>query len=239
MARLTRHELKQDEFRTTFEQFERLVKERYKEILAVAGLAAVIVGSTLGLKIYSERQEGAANARLSAAIRTFRAYVGPQPSGGLLSDADTFPTAREKYKKALEQFTEITRKFPRTTAAAVARYHVGVCQAELGNQAEALKTLQEASRTSDREISSLAKFALANELAKIGKTQEAVKSYQNLADHPTLTVPKAAALLAMADAYRASQPARARQIYEQLQKDRNTDATLAQAIRQQIASLPQ
>ena len=62
MARLTRHELKQDEFRTTFEQFERLVKERYKEILAVAGLAAVIVGSTLGLKIYSERQEGAANS---------------------------------------------------------------------------------------------------------------------------------------------------------------------------------
>ena len=224
MARLTRHELKQDEFRTTFEQFERLVKERYKEILAVAGLAAVIVGSTLGLKIYSERQEGAANARLSAAIRTFRAYVGPQPSGGLLSDADTFPTAREKYKKALGQFTEITRKFPRTTAAAVARYHVGVCQAELGNQAEALKTLQEASRASDREISSLA---------------EAGKLYQKLADHPTLTVPKAAALFAMADAYRASQPARALQIYEQLQKDRNTDATLAQAIRQQIASLPQ
>jgi len=52
-------------------------------------------------------------------------------------------------------------------------------------------------------------------------------------------VPKAAALFAMADAYRASQPARALQIYEQLQKDRNTDATLAQAIRQQIASLPQ
>ena len=60
----------------------------------------------------------------------------------------------------------------------------------------------------DAEIAAMAKFALAGELAKSGKTPEAAKLYQDLVDHPTMTVPKASALLAMADAYRESQPAR-------------------------------
>ena len=65
----------------------------------------------------------------------------------------------------------------------------------------------------------MAKFALAGELAKSGKTPEAAKLYQELADHPTITVPKASALLALADAYRESQPAKSRQIYEQVEKE--------------------
>ena len=83
----------------------------------------------------------------------------------------------------------------------------------------------------------MAKFALAGELAKSGKTPEAAKLYQELADHPTMTVPKASALLAMADAYRESQPAQARQIYERVEKEFASNATVTQAVKQQIASL--
>ena len=83
----------------------------------------------------------------------------------------------------------------------------------------------------------MAKFALAGELAKSGKTPEAAKLYQELADHPTMTVPKASALLAMADAYRESQPAKARQIYEQVEKEFASNPAVAQAVKQQIATL--
>jgi tetratricopeptide (TPR) repeat protein len=239
LARLTRHELKKDEFRTTYEEFERFAKEHYKEIASAVGILIVVVGSAAGLKLYLERQEAQAAIQLGAALRTFRAYVGaPTPPGSPGSEIETFPTARERYKKALDRFTEISRKFPRTKAAEIAAYHAGVCQAELGDQAAAIKTLQGASGASDRTIASLAQLALAGELARTGKLEEARKLYQNLADHPTLTVPRATALLEMAEAYRGTQPAQARRIYEGLEKEFGSDPALAQAIRQQMASLP-
>lgn len=43
----------------------------------------------------------------------------------------------------------------------------------------------------------------------------------------------------MADAYRASQPARARQIYNNLQKEFGSDPTVAETIKQQMSGLPQ
>jgi len=126
---------------------------------------------------------------------------------------------------------------PRPKAVAIARYQAGVCQALLDDHTGAIQTLSEASMDHDPEIAALAKFALAGELAKSGKTPEAAKLYQELADHPTMTVPKASALLALADAYRESQPAQARQIYERVEKEFASNATVAQAVKQDIASL--
>jgi hypothetical protein len=114
-----------------------------------------------------------------------------------------------------------------------------VCQAFLEDHAAAIQTLQQASQARDQEIASLAKFALAGELAKAGKVQDAAKLYQELVDHPTLSVPRASALLALADAYRASQPAQARQIYERVEKEFASNAAVSQAVKQQIANLAQ
>jgi len=240
--RLTRRQLKQDEFRETFDRFEDYLKQHYQDIITVILLAAAVVGLAAGLKYYVDRQEAAANTELGAALKTFRAYVGTAAPGALGPDTETYATAQTKYKKALDQFNAIVQKYrmyPRPKAVAMARYHAGICQALLGDQAAAIKTLQEAGLDRDREIAALARFALADELAKAGKLPEAVKLYQELADHPTLTVPRATALLGMADAYRASQPARARQIYQQVDKEFGSDATVAEALRQQMTSLPQ
>jgi hypothetical protein len=53
-----------------------------------------------------------------------------------------------------------------------------------------------------------------------------------------LSVPRATALLALGGAYQASQPARARQIYEQVEKQFGSDIAVAEAVKQQIANLP-
>jgi TolA-binding protein len=236
--RLTRRELKQDELRTTFEHYEHYIKEHYREILGVTGIAVVVVGLVVGLRLYSDRQEAEANAQLGAALKTFRAYVGMPTPGSFDTGSETFPVASAKYKKALAQFSEVIQRFPRTKAAEIARYHMGLCQAQLGNKADAIKTLEEAGKASDKEIAALAQFALAGEMAASGKVQEAAKIYQYLADHPTSTVPQATALLALADAYRATQPAQAKQIYERLQKEYASNASLAQTLKQQLDSLP-
>jgi len=241
VAHISRHELKQDQLRTSFEEFEEYAKQHYKEIVTVAGIVIVVAGLAGGLKVYRDRQEAEANQQLGTALRTFRAYVGPTPEGSLMPGMETFPTARDRYKKALEQFQQVLQKyarFPEPKAVAIARYHVGLCQGQLGDHAAAVKTLEEAARNSDRNLASLAQFALAGELLKAGKVEEAAKLYQALAAHPTSTVPEATARLALADAYRATQPAKARQIYAELERKFGSDAAVAQVLKEQIASLP-
>jgi predicted negative regulator of RcsB-dependent stress response len=238
--RLTRHQLKQDEFRDTLEQFEEYFKRHYKGILNATIIVVVVVGLAAGLKYYTDRQEAQASADLGMALQTFRAYVGQPTPGATDLGGSSFPTAQDKYRKALVQFQAIVNKYkmiPRPKAVEIARYQAGVCQALLEDHAAAIQTLQEASQGRDQEIASLAKFALAGELLKTGKVQEAAKLYQELVDHPTLSVPRASALLALADAYRASQPAQARQIYERVEKEFASNAAVSQAVKQQIASL--
>jgi tetratricopeptide (TPR) repeat protein len=242
MDRLTRHELKQDEFRESLDELEQYLKAHLKEILTVTILVVVVVGLAGGLKYYVAQQDASANIELASALKTFQAYVGTVTPETLGAGSEAFLNATDKYQKAQEQFNAIVlkyRMFPRPKAVSIARYHVGVCESLLGNSAAAINTLQEASRDGDRNIAALAQFALAGEFLKTGKKQEAVEIYQNLADHPRLAVPRASALLALADALKESQPARARQLYEQIQREFGSDASIAEAMRQQIAELPQ
>ena len=240
MDRQHRHQLKHDEFKDTVVQIEEYFKQHYKEVLNIAIIVVVVLGLAGGLKYYTDRQAAAANADLGEALTTFRAYVG-QPTPGQNEPAGTtYASAQEKYKKALEQFDAILSKYtmlPRPKAVEIARYQAGVCQSLLDDHAGAIQTLTQATQDRDAEIASLAKFALAGELVKSGKTVEAAKFYQELADHPTINVPKASALLALADVYRGSQPAQARQIYQRLEKEFASNPAVAQAVKQQMDSL--
>jgi len=238
--RKTRHQLKQDEFRDTLVTAEEFVKAHAKEIINYTIIVVAVLALAGGLKYYTDRQEAAANADLGAALATFRAYVGQPTPGQSDPNAPTYLTAEAKYQKALQQFDAIVSKYtmpPKPKAVDIALYQAGVCQSLLNDHAGAIRTLMEASQIHDAEIASLAKYALAGELAKTGKTQEAAKLYQDLADHPTLNVPRASALLGLADDYRASQPAKAREIYQRVGKDFASDPTVAQAVQQQMASL--
>jgi tetratricopeptide (TPR) repeat protein len=240
--RQTRHELKQDEFRNFVEYFEEIFNRHLKEIINVGIIVVVVVGLAAGLKYYSDRQEAAASADLGEALETFRAYVGQPTPGANDPNAPSFATAQEKYKKALQQFQAILNTYkmvPRPKAVEIARYQAGVCQSLLDDHAGAIQTLTEASQDHDKEIAALAKFALAGELLKSDKVPDAAKLYQELADHPTLSVPKPLALLAMAGAYRGSQPALARQIYERVGKEFSSSPEVAQAVKQEMDSLIQ
>ena len=242
MDRLTRHELKQDEFKESLDQLEHYVAAHLKEIVTLAILAIVVVGSAVGMKYYLNQQEINANLDLASALKTFQAYVGTVAPGSMPAGTESYPTAADRYRAALQKFNAIVAKyrlFPRPTAVGIALYHAGLCESLLGNSASAINILQEASRDRDREIASLAQLALAEEFLKTGKTQEADRIYQNLADHPTLTVPRASALLALADSFKNSQPARARQLYGQIQKEFGSEPSVAQILREDMAESPQ
>ena len=243
MARLTRHDLKEHEFDDTIENLQELARKYAQQIIISVAALIVVTGSVIGWRSYNESQAEASNAALSEALKTFQAPVSASPvnlfsSNQTQTPGGQFTSDEQKYKAAQSQFSAIAAKYPRQKSADFARYYVGLCQSAMGDDTAAQKTLTAVGQSSDKDAASLANLALAGDLAKTGKTAEAAKVYQNLAQHPTATVPRTTALLAEADLYRNTQPAQARALYEQVAKEAASNSYLGSAVQQQIASLP-
>jgi hypothetical protein len=242
---LTRRDLKEDRVRSAFEDYEAFAKEHYKEITSYLAIAVVVAAAVFGVKYVVAQADANANTKLGAALDTYHAYVGPTSPEIANTGVQSFPTDQEKYKKALAEFqavndvTGFDKLLPRNKPMRLAQYYAALCSAQIGDEAGAVKALEDLGHDSDPSIASLAKFALAGEYVKTGKTQDAIKIYQELSEHPTATVPTVTARLALAGIYRGTQPALARQIYDQLGKEYQDDATLAGELKEQASSLPQ
>jgi len=243
VARLTRHDLKEDEFEDTIENLREFARQNAQQIGIAIAAFIVVAGGIVGWRTYNQRQAAAANGALSEALKTFVAPVSAAPvnlfsSNPAQAASGQYTSDQQKYKAALSQFNAVAAKYPRQKAADFARYHAGLCESALGDDAAAQKTLAAVGRSSDKDAAALANLALAGELAKTGKTAEAAKVYQDLAQHPAATVPRTMALLAEADLYRSAKPAQARAIYEQVAKEVGSDPYLSSTVQQQIESLP-
>ncbi|MGH9469057.1 MAG: tetratricopeptide repeat protein [Terriglobia bacterium] len=240
MSKLTRKELKKDPFLSVYyDDFLEFAERHYAKIIGVVLAAIVVFLAVNTWKRHERAQDVTANALLGSGLETFNAYVGAAPQDALGPGGAVYPTDEAKYKAALQDFSQVVEKYPRQKAAEIARYHVGLCQAELGNTSAALKTLRQAAGASDAEIASLAKFALGDELARAGKLPQAEQTFRELTVHPTRSVPAAMAWLALANVERASQPAEARAIYQRLIQQNGSDAYLEDSVKQQLATLPE
>ena len=229
-----RHQLKQDRFsKVTFEAAGNAahwsVEHQSKLIAAV--IAVIVIGAiAFGGWYYLNSQDEKASAELSTAVRTWEtpvrpAGVPPQPG------SDSFASAQERATAARKQFQAIVDKYPRTHTADMARYFVGLASAQLGDNAAAEHSLQEAARSSNADLAALGKFALASVYRAENKDAQAIDLYKQLMDKPTLVVSKATAQLELASFYESRQkPDEAKKIYEQVQKENPaTDAaSLAQ-----------
>jgi tetratricopeptide (TPR) repeat protein len=87
--------------------------------------------------------------------------------------------------------------------------------------------LKKAADSGDKNVAALAKMALANYYRANNRLADATRLYKELADHPTDTVSKPAAQLAMAEMYESTDPQQATSIYEQIQKE-NPNSAAAQ-----------
>jgi tetratricopeptide (TPR) repeat protein len=239
VARLTRKELKKDPFLSVhYDDFVEFSQKNYRVMIGALVIIILVVLAAYSWKSHERRQELAANALLGNALDTFQAYVGPASAEAVGPGTQTFSTATQKYQAALKQFSEVFEKYGGQKTGEIALYHVGVCQSQLGNSSAAVNTLEQASHASDPEIASLARLALAGELARIGKIEAAEKVYRQLASHPTQTVPAATAWLNLANAERFTRPAAARMIYQRLVKEYSSDTYLAETVKEQLSTLP-
>jgi len=230
----TRHQLKQDRFsKVTFEAAGNAAHwsvEHQSKLIAAVIAVIVIGGIAFGGWYYLNSQDEKASAEFSTAVRTWEtplrpAGVPPQPG------TDSFASAQERATAARKQFQAIEDKYPHTRTADMARYFVGLASAQLGDNAAAERSLQDAARSSNADLAALGKFALTSVYRAENKDAQAIDLYKQLMDKPTLVVSKATAQLELASFYESRQkPDEAKKIYEQVQKENPaTDAaSLAQ-----------
>jgi TolA-binding protein len=231
----TRHQLKEDRFsKATLEAAGRTVdwtQEHRSKLIAAAVAIIVIAAIVAGGWYYVNSQDEKASVDFSTAIRTMQTPLRPagtpeQPG------FPTFDSAATRATTARKQFQAIVDNYPRTRTAKLARYFVGLMGAQLGDYAAAESNLQQVANSSNADLSSLAKFALASVYAAEKKDTQAVDLYKQVIDKPTTLVSKNSAQLELASFYESRQePDEAKKIYNQIQKENPAGEAASEAQR--------
>lgn len=226
MRSSTRHQLKQDQFTTTAKETYSWVVKHRTTLIYLGIAAAVVVAIVLGGWFYLQQQDEQAGVALGHALQVYRA---PITSAGEQAAPETqsFASVQDRAKAARAEFAQVVKNYPHTRSSDIASYFMGLADEEAGNAAAAEKEMKDVASAGGTDLPGLAKFALAALYRSQGKDAEAVPLYKELIDHPTNTVPKSQAQLALAAVYESKQPQDARSIYQQVQKE-NPDSPAAQ-----------
>ncbi len=236
----TRHQLKQDKFsRTTIQVAEKTVHwtVEHKNRLIVATIALVVLAAAaLGSWYYLDRQDEKASADFGKATLVLDtpvrpAGMPPQP------EYPSYASSKERATDARKQFQAVIDKYPHTRAADFSHYFLGVTAASVGDNATAERELKTVAGYQNKDLSALAKLALAGVYRNTNRTKDAIDVYKQLIDKPTRTVGKTAAEVELAQTYEAAGlKADAKKQYEQIQKDapQSQAAQLASAKLQEL-----
>jgi TolA-binding protein len=236
----TRHHLKQDAFsRATIEAAEKTADwtvEHRSTLIISTVVAVIVVAGGIGGWYYMSSQNEKASLELSQAIRTLDT---PLRTAGAPEQPDfpTFESAKARNQAAKKQLQAILDKYPHTRTADMSRYFLGVAASNLSDNATAESNFKEVVSAGNRDLSAVAKFALASLYSQNKRSKEAIALYQELINKPTASVSKVTAQLELAEVYQNSnQPLDAKRIYEQVKKE-NPGNEAGQLATQKLAQL--
>ncbi len=193
------------------------VEHRNTLIIAAVVLLAVLVGGGLLWKQMREKDDQA-SAALGVALRTYnaplRSALQPIPP-----DVKSFASARERSEAAQKEFQKIADEYSSTRNGKYALYLAGVSAMEAGDDKKGEETLKKVAEGRDKDLTALAKFALASLYTSQGKEADAVQMYKDVIQADARAVPKTTAQLELASYYEGkNNPAEAVKIYEEIQK---------------------
>ncbi len=164
----------------------------------IGGGAVVLLG--IAALIFWSMRSTAADTALGAAMDTYNAMLA-QP--GLPAGNGVYATATDRLKAANKQFADVAQKYGGMSQGKKALYLQGITDAELGQNTSAESELKTAADSWDRNVSSLAKLALAGLYHQTGRDAQAIDLYNGLIAKPSETVTTAVAQLDLADLYAA------------------------------------
>jgi len=235
LARLTRQELKKDEFGAQLGVGLDYFMHHKRPLLKWIAMAAGAVVLVFAVMLFLRHRNQAASEAFGNALETYHAQIAPEPPKD--STAKTFKTDKERLEASIAEFNNVASEHRGTAPAKWARYYVALANISLEKYPDAEKELQTLISEGNADLSSSAKLALAGAYERQNKRAEAEKLLKELIEKPTNTVPKAMAQLTLADLYRNSNAAQARTIYQELAKD-YPDTTIAELAAMRIEELP-
>jgi tetratricopeptide (TPR) repeat protein len=197
----TRHALKQDKFVQTTQSGVSWVEEHRSTVIR-ASIAVVVVLALVvaGIVLYIQRSDAAETA-LGAALDV---YSAPLAIPGAPAQKNVYATAAERAKAANQKFVDVASQYGWLSQGGKAHYFAGLTYQELGQNASAESELKTAAGSWDGNLSSLAKFALANFYHQTSRDGQAIEIYNALIAKPTDSVPAYTSQLALADLYSAT-----------------------------------
>ena len=238
MARIQRQELKHDEFADSIDSALLYLEDNWRRLTVIALVILLGGGSIGGYVWYSRDQEQRAGASLTSALITLQAPVQaglpPLPGEG---PEKIFSSEQAKFEAARKEFDALRTEFPRTRSAQLASFYVALCDHQLGKTDAAITTLEELSRASDRNVAAQAQLTLAGFYQQRGRAADAEKLYRQLAENPTVTVPRSLALLELATLQAESDPAAARKLFDEIKRE-FPDTQIAAEVTRRMELLP-
>jgi predicted negative regulator of RcsB-dependent stress response len=231
----TRHALKQDNFaKATADSFDWLSGHRSGVLRWVVSVGAVALLCIGGL-VYWTVRTSAADSALGTALDV---YDAPLAIAGAPAETGVYATASERSLAAHQQFAAVAEKYSWLPEGAKARYFAGVTDLELGRTAAAETELTQVAGAwswGDRNLTNLAKLALAELYHQTGRDSQAIETYNALVAKPSETVSANVAQLDLADLYAASgKQNQARALWARV-KDADKDGAAGMIATQKLA----
>jgi tetratricopeptide (TPR) repeat protein len=230
-----RHHLKEDQFATaTMDKLSWAVDNR-NLLLIGGGILVVVLLLLIGGFYYQQNREQRASALLGQALQLYSSPILPAGSPEVPGQT-TFSSVAERARAASNKLVEVSQKYGHTDSGSMANYFLGLCSEDLNENGKAEEYFKKVSDSGSKDLSALAKNALASLYHDTGRDQLAIDLYKQLIEKPANTVPKSSAQIALADIYAAKDPLQARKLYEEVQKD-NADNLVGQVATSKLQAL--
>jgi predicted negative regulator of RcsB-dependent stress response len=215
---ILRRDLKKDEIREKLVSGVESVASHQQALWIVVVAALVVALAVFGWRSYSQRQTAKASAALDDGLKIFQARIRA-PGEPADPTETTYLDDKNKYSDADKKFLVVAGQYGRTKPGLMARYYAALSEVQLKQYADAEKNLNQVASGGDENLASLAKFKLADVYQQENKGAQAVDLYKQMMDKPSVLVPKAMAMLALADYYRKADPAQATKLYNQVKRE--------------------
>ena len=196
----TRHALKGDKFAQAAASSVSWFSGHRAGVIRWSITAGALLVLGIVALVYWNIQSSAADLALGAALDVYNA---PLAEPGAPPDSGTYATAAARSKAANQQFVAVARQYGWLPEGAKAHYFAGITDEDLGQNAAAEAELKTAAGSWNRNLSNLARLALAGLYHQTGRDPQAIQLYNSIAAKPSETVSAGVAQLDLADLYAA------------------------------------
>jgi tetratricopeptide (TPR) repeat protein len=180
------------------------VSKNSKWLASGLGIAAVVWGGAYLWQYYSQSQGDELQRLFGDALEIYSAPLTKDQAPQNVTATRRFQTSEERAQQALEAFSKLAERSPRSEVGAYSRYYVALIQDQQGRKAEAKKALE---ALSGEDVNSMVRSLALHYLAQLAEQakdhQSAVRLLNKLLADSAATLPKQTVLFRLGQNYEA------------------------------------